>query len=64
MVFASFQNIMLSGKEKGKQVLKIKSQMKQINLDIMLLTWPLGEELFPVTLKHSSVLDMSLVCTS
>ena len=64
MVFASFQNIMLSGKEKGKQVLKIKSEMKQINLDIILVTWPLREELFPVTLKHSSVLDMSLVCTS
>jgi len=55
---------MLSGKEKGKQVLKIKSEMKQINLDIILVTWPLREELFPVTLKHSSVLDMSLVCTS
>ena len=29
--------------------------MKQINLDIILVTWPLREELFPVTLKHSSL---------
>ena len=60
MAFALLQNIMLNRKEKGKQFLKIKSKRKQINLHMKLVTWPLREELFPVTLKHSNVLDMSL----